>query len=58
MADAIHHAMRIADAGMDSLPYTAKPTLADPPVNLGTGDHHSLFANGGTARGIHANQAI
>jgi Cu-Zn family superoxide dismutase len=32
---------------------TAEATLADPRVNLGTGDH-SLFANGGTALVIHA----
>jgi Cu-Zn family superoxide dismutase len=32
---------------------TAKVTLLDPRVNLGTGDH-SVFANGGTALVIHA----
>jgi Cu-Zn family superoxide dismutase len=32
---------------------TAKATVADPRVNMGT-DNHSIFANGGTALMIHA----
>ena len=34
---------------------TAKTTVSDPRVNLGTGDH-SVFANGGTALVIHAKE--